>query len=240
MAYFRNSSIDNKLLKQSNNSLNHSEIKNSDDVYDEKNVNHNDIKNKKTDEYEGQKPLIIFTLNISFLSPFLRYLVLGCGLFFFMCFYGYFQELVVYGWFNRKLSLFCTFLHFLGCSFFAHLQYKYSQKNNILGITLSSPLSSSNSKIKSLPPLINNRIIKEKIIKNYNFFGWFLDYFRLVYCYLQNTILSMGTAPPKVALGMSCIYISYISDVMMLCIYVCIYICIYMFVCVCMYAYIYI
>ena len=81
---------------------------------------------KKPDGHKLQKPLIIFTLNISFLSPIFRYLVLAFGMFFFMCLYGYFQELVVYGWFNRKLSLFCTFLHFLGCSFFAQLQYNYS------------------------------------------------------------------------------------------------------------------
>lgn len=81
---------------------------------------------KKPDGYKSQKPLIIFTFNISFLSPIFRYLALSFGMFFFMCLYGYFQELVVYGWFNRKLSLFCTFLHFLGCSFFAQLQYNYS------------------------------------------------------------------------------------------------------------------
>lgn len=83
---------------------------------------------KKPDGHKAQKQLIIFTMNISFLSPLFRYFVLAFGMFFFMCLYGYFQELVVYGWFNRKLSLFCTFLHFLGCSFFAQLQYDYSGK----------------------------------------------------------------------------------------------------------------
>lgn len=93
---------------------------------------------KKPDGHKAQKQLIIFTMNISFLSPLFRYFVLAFGMFFFMCLYGYFQELVVYGWFNRKLSLFCTFLHFLGCSFFAQLQYDYSGK---------TPLSSNSKEI---------------------------------------------------------------------------------------------
>jgi hypothetical protein len=231
MAYFRNSSVDYKSLKQSNSTSNHVDTKNRNDTHDV--MNHIDLKNKRTDEYEGQKPLVIFTMNISYLSPILRYLVLGCGLFFFMCFYGYFQELVVYGWFNRKLSLFCTFLHFLGCSFFAQLQYRYSNNNqnnnrsSNLGITLNSPLSSSNSKLKSLSPTINNRIIKEKIIKNSNVLTWFLDYFRLLYCNLHNMILSMGTAPPRVALGLLYIHIC-------ICMYICIYtLSIFIYICIC-------
>ena len=59
---------------------------------------------RKSDGHKNQKPLVIFTFNLSFLSPLFRYFVLACGMFFFMCLYGYFQELVVYGWFNRKLS----------------------------------------------------------------------------------------------------------------------------------------
>ena len=72
------------------------------------------------------KPLVLFGIDLSFLTPTFRYLVLACGMFFFMCLYGYFQELVVYGWFQRKLSIFSTFLHFLGSSVFAQLQYHYS------------------------------------------------------------------------------------------------------------------
>ena len=59
----------------------------------------------------------------------MQYLVLAGGLMFFMCLFGYYQELViVYSRFKRKLSLFSTFLHFLGCSFFAQLQYHYDRK----------------------------------------------------------------------------------------------------------------
>ena len=78
------------------------------------------------EETTSMKPLVLFGIDLSFLTPTFRYLVLACGMFFFMCLYGYFQELVVYGWFQRKLSIFSTFLHFLGSSVFAQLQYHYS------------------------------------------------------------------------------------------------------------------
>ena len=81
----------------------------------------------KNSNDNGTKPLSIFGIDISFLSPPFRYFVLACGMFFFMCLYGYFQELVVYGWFQRKLSIFSTFLHFLGSSVFAQLQYNCSK-----------------------------------------------------------------------------------------------------------------
>ena len=80
---------------------------------------------KEMEEETNMKPLVLFGIDMSFLSPTFRYLVLACGMFFFMCLYGYFQELVVYGWFQRKLSIFSTFLHFLGSSVFAQLQYHY-------------------------------------------------------------------------------------------------------------------
>ena len=49
-----------------------------------------------------------------------------------MCLYGYYQELVQYGFFERKLPTFSTFLHFLGCFIFAHLQrqYQYKKRTN--------------------------------------------------------------------------------------------------------------
>ena len=113
-----------------------------------------DKERRKSEGYKLQKPLVIFTFNISFLSPLFRYLVLAFGMFFFMCLYGYFQELVVYGWFNRKLSLFCTFLHFLGCSFFAQLQYNYSGRapssTSVLGTPKSTLGTSKNASNNSL------------------------------------------------------------------------------------------
>ena len=83
-------------------------------------------KDEEEMEETNMKPLVLFGIDLSFLSPTFRYLVLACGMFFFMCLYGYFQELVVYGWFQRKLSIFSTFLHFLGSSVFAQFQYHYS------------------------------------------------------------------------------------------------------------------
>jgi len=46
-----------------------------------------------------------------------------------MCIYGYFQELVIYGWFERKYSMFTTFLHFIGCFCLSHLQRKLSSSS---------------------------------------------------------------------------------------------------------------
>jgi hypothetical protein len=150
-------------------SLDHRSIENEligisiGDYDNNQNAHRND--KKKPDGHKAQKQLIIFTMNISFLSPLFRYFVLAFGMFFFMCLYGYFQELVVYGWFNRKLSLFCTFLHFLGCSFFAQLQYDYSGKtplsstakeigtNAVIGSSPSSH-NGSGSKVNSISSAI--------------------------------------------------------------------------------------
>ena len=51
-----------------------------------------------------------------------QYLVPAFGLFFFMCLYGYLQELVVYGLFERRWSNLQTFLHFFGCIIIAEAQ----------------------------------------------------------------------------------------------------------------------
>lgn len=72
------------------------------------------------------KPLVLFSIDISSCSPIIRSIILIGGLIFFMCLYGYYQELVIYGWFDRKLSLFSTFLHFLGCSIIAQIQRHFS------------------------------------------------------------------------------------------------------------------
>src|SRR4051812_21802424 len=85
-------------------------------------------KDKRMDE--GSRPLIIFSFDISHWSPVFQYILLASGVILFMCLYGYFQELVQYGWFDRKLSLFSTFLHFLGVSVFAQMQRNVSNKTN--------------------------------------------------------------------------------------------------------------
>lgn len=76
------------------------------------------------------RPLHIFCYDITQLSPVVKSVVLIGGLIVFMCLYGYYQELVVYGWFNRKLSIFSTFLHFLGCSIFAQIQRNMSRSQH--------------------------------------------------------------------------------------------------------------
>lgn len=69
------------------------------------------------------RPVIIFgAIDLSKLSPLLQYVILSLGLLIFMCLYGYYQELVAYNYFDRKLTMFSTFLHFLGCYIVAHGQ----------------------------------------------------------------------------------------------------------------------
>jgi len=91
-----------------------------------------DIKDNKQKRIDanGNKTVQIFGLDISNCSPIVQYVALVGGFIFFMCFYGYYQELVVYGWFQRKLSLFSTFLHFFGCLIFAQIQ-KYASTSHL-------------------------------------------------------------------------------------------------------------
>jgi hypothetical protein len=127
MAYFRNlsaASPGNKSLNIAPSTAVLLDIRSPDD------------KQKKEDH---QKPLIIFGVDITHFNSFMQYAILASGLLFFMCLYGYYQELVVYGWFNRKLSLFSTFLHFLGCSFFAQLQYHLNKKRLRAQAVASNP-----------------------------------------------------------------------------------------------------
>jgi hypothetical protein len=78
------------------------------------------------DPNQPLKPLVLFSIDISGCSPLVQFIILIGGLILFMCLYGYYQELVIYGWFERKLSIFSTFLHFLGCSIFAQIQRQMS------------------------------------------------------------------------------------------------------------------
>jgi hypothetical protein len=175
------------------------------------------------------KSLIIFTIDITFLSPLMKYFVLASGMLLFMCLYGYFQELVVYGWFNRKLSIFCTFLHFLGCSFFAQLQYSYSKKSTSTSSGSSSSSTSSSSRYSphgnkrsptglgsSLLPSTYRSIPSEAFIYNLcgpslggTINGIFGGYLGMKICavvmpvvnLLRSVVFTMGTAPPGLAFG---------------------------------------
>jgi drug/metabolite transporter (DMT)-like permease len=99
-------------------------------------LNEKENENKESDEnkihnksIDIMKPLIIFSIDMTHWSPAFQYFFLAFFLTLFMCFYGYFQELVVYGWFQRKLSMFSTFLHFLGCSIIAQIQRNLSRNS---------------------------------------------------------------------------------------------------------------
>jgi hypothetical protein len=77
------------------------------------------------DDNSKHKPIAIFGYDITRCNVMIQYFILAGGLLVFMCMYGYFQELVQYGWFDRKLSIFSTFLHFACCSVFAEMQRQY-------------------------------------------------------------------------------------------------------------------
>ena len=104
-------------------------------------------------------------------------MILSSGLLFFMCLYGYFQELVIYGWFDRQLSIFSTFLHFAGCSVFAQIFRKISQ-----GTAGPLALLEGHGENGSGAGPDDNRQQKEKDRERS---GW----------------LSLGTAPRHVAIG---------------------------------------
>jgi hypothetical protein len=80
---------------------------------------------QKKMESTVERNLKVFGIDITNCSSTIQLITLMTGLLLFMCLYGYFQELVIYGWFNRKLSMFSTFMHFLGCSIFAQVQRRY-------------------------------------------------------------------------------------------------------------------
>jgi hypothetical protein len=98
-----------------------------------------DAKEKSKEE----RPLTLFSVDLSHLSPTVQYIVLATGLILFMCLYGYYQELVVYGWFERKLSMFSTFLHFLGCFSFAQIQRNLSKTKAPSNTGCVTPTASS-------------------------------------------------------------------------------------------------
>ena len=194
MAYVRSSLVDHK---QWNSNANENDLKliniNDFDIEGQKNERR---KSENHKNQKNQKPLVIFTFNLSFLSSIFRYLVLAFGMFFFMCLYGYFQELVVYGWFNRKLSLFCTFLHFLGCSFFAQLQFNYAGKSvqqtkneieinshSLQGLSPNSHISEKIHSLSSILLISNNNANNDKTFRGK--FSSIFSFFRSVFIKLQ-------------------------------------------------------
>ena len=85
-------------------------------------------------EYKHSKSMYVFGYDLTSYSSWIQYLILASGMLLCMCLYGYYQELFVYGFFDRKLSFFATFIHFLGCSFFAQLQRRTMLSTNNNGL----------------------------------------------------------------------------------------------------------
>ena len=127
----------------------------------------------------AQKDMKILGLDISHYSSTIQFIILMFGLLLFMCLYGYFQELVIYGWFNRKLSIFSTFMHFLGCSIFAMIQRRYFTHNHINTTILPYQVNDTGTVSGSNSPV-------NKVHTPHKGSKW---------------TISMGTAPPRVALG---------------------------------------
>jgi hypothetical protein len=94
----------------------------------------------RDNEYKHAKLMHVFGYELTSFSSLIQYLILASGMLLCMCLYGYYQELFVYGFFDRKLSFFATFIHFLGCSVFAQIQRR----------TSSSSSSSSNNNNNSI------------------------------------------------------------------------------------------
>lgn len=148
-------------------------------------------------QYHHVKPLVLFSFDLTHWSPILQYLFLIGGLIIFMCLYGYYQELVIYGWFNRKLSIFSTFLHFLGCTFFAQLQRNISSSPNSSSSSnpsstptnASANPSSTTHNPGALPVSVASQSLWKRSM--YHFY-WYLH---------RWTNITMGTASSKTAIG---------------------------------------
>ena len=72
-------------------------------------------------EKASERRLVLLGCDITHFSLFNKYLFLSTGMLISMCFYGYFQEFLMYNWFGRKLSIFAALLHFSSysiCTFF--------------------------------------------------------------------------------------------------------------------------
>lgn len=149
--------------------------------YEYTNKAHGNDKSHDNDGNES-RPLYIFSIDITQLSPIVKSVVLIGGLILFMCLYGYYQELVVYGWFNRQLSIFSTFLHFLGCAFFAQLQRNMSNPTSNANTSSSASHSQSDNKTSSASTSSSSSIVRKLSSSSYFTFH-------------------MGTASPQVAFG---------------------------------------
>lgn len=145
--------MDNTSLTSRSASNNVTSIAESrDDEEDEDSEDETTLMKEKYGHDYYPKPLVLFSIDISHFSQTLQSIVLVGGLIFFMCLYGYYQELVIYGWFDRKLSIFSTFLHFLGCSLFAQLQRQLVYPKNLP--PRSEPYHQFSMSMGSAPPRV--------------------------------------------------------------------------------------
>ena len=65
---------------------------------------------------QKSKALLFLGCHLNRYSSTVQFILLLVTLLLFMCLYGLCQEIVIYGWFQRRLSVFAASLHFLGCT----------------------------------------------------------------------------------------------------------------------------
>ena len=133
-----------------------------------------------------ERSFYIFSFNITQLSPILKFFILVGGLILFMCLQGYYQELVIYGWFNRKLSMFSTFLQFLVCSIFAQVQRNMS--NSSSSSVTSTTAQSTQAADHPAPQYASSATSVHNSLSD-------------KFSFLSHFAIHMGTASPKVSLG---------------------------------------
>ena len=67
-------------------------------------------------------PLSVLGFNLTSFSLSTKYVILSTSMMISMCLYGYFQEYLIYGWFNRQFGMFAALLHFISCSICTYLE----------------------------------------------------------------------------------------------------------------------
>jgi len=217
MAYFRPSMLNSSNLGSTSIGQNkNGKMSLSHDGIGSNETEQEALKGKSMDPESGPvRPLVLFSVDLSRLSPPMQFFVLAGGLILCMCLYGYYQELVIYGWFQRKLSMFSTFMHFLGCFFFAVLQRKMSKMtwttSNSINSGNSDAISASSGGVSSVgngaidttsasSVISNNSNINSSISNNSSVMGMCLP---VDYNCQTNPgfgIITLGTASPRVAL----------------------------------------
>jgi len=133
--------------------LHRSKVKDSDKEKEFDNIEDGLITNVDSED-KHTKSIYVFGYDLTSYSSLMQYIILATGMLLCMCLYGYYQELFVYGFFDRKLSFFATFIHFAGCSFFAQLQ-----RRSILSTLNNNNNNNNNNNLNSVNEIKSKSIL---------------------------------------------------------------------------------